>query len=360
MRHISPKITYVQFVLLIFGVQVGIGVISLPRILENKAGTSGWISLLFGGLISFLISVAMVKLREKDPSCSFNMYFTHCFGKVIGTLFSLFFTVYCLGIGFVILLRSILFIQSYILPDASLFILLVLFLIPTYQFVTGGIQILGKYIEIIFPIIIFFLIMLLFTLKQSNIHFILPLIKDGWLPIFKAIPATISSFLGIEIIFIIYPYLDQKEKALKGVLVANSLTTFVYVYVSIICFVIYSPDEISVIFEPVLDILSVIEFQYVERLDFILFSLFLIVISKTWIMYLWIGVTNLAEMSQHKRVDYLFIGLSCVFLCLTNFFIPTFKQNDQDIQFLSIYGVILILVMLVFIWIRSFWNKVIR
>ncbi|WP_129688196.1 GerAB/ArcD/ProY family transporter [Gottfriedia acidiceleris] len=360
MRQISPKITYVQFVLLIFGVQVGIGVISLPRILEDKAGTSGWVSLLFGGLLSFLISVAIVKLREKDPSCSFNMYFTHCFGKVLGTFFSLFFTLYCLGTGFAIILRSILFIQSYILPDASLFILLVLFLIPTYQFVTGGIQVLGKYIEIIFPIIIFMLIMLLFTLKQSNIHFILPLIKDGWLPIFKAIPTTTSSFLGIEIIFIIYPYLDQKEKALKGVLVANSLTTFVYVYVSIICFVIYSPDEIGVIFEPVLDILSVIEFQYVERLDFILFSLFLIVISKTWIMYLWIGVTNLAEMFRLKRVDYLFIGFSCVFLFLTSFFIPTFKQNDQQIQFLTMYGVIVIFILLVFIWFRSIGNKVIR
>ncbi|MFF2874939.1 GerAB/ArcD/ProY family transporter [Gottfriedia sp. NPDC057991] len=360
MRQIIPKITYVQFVLLIFGVQVGIGIFSLPRLLEVKAGTSGWITLLLGGLLSFLISVAMVKLREKDPSCSFNTYFSHCFGKVLGTILSICFTIYCLGIGFVVIIHSILFIQSYILPDASLIVLLVLFLIPTYQFVTGGIQILGKYIEIIFPIIIFCLIMLLFTLKHSNIHFILPLLKDGWLPIFKAIPSTISSFLGIEIIFIIYPYLDRKEKALKGVLIANSLTTFVYVYVCIICFVIYSPDEIGVIFDPVLDILSVIEFQFVERLDFILFSLFLLLISKTWIMYLWIGLTNLAEMFRFKRLDYLFIGLSSIVLILTNFFIPTFKQNDQQIQFLSIYGVIVISLIIVFCWIRSFGNKVMK
>lgn len=359
MSKIAPRITFVQFVLLIFGVQVGIGMISLPRILEEKAGTSGWISLLIGGLLSLIISAAIVKLREKDPNCSFNTYFTHCFGKVIGSIFSIFFTMFFLGTGFVVFLRSILFIQSYILQDSSFFILLVLFLIPTYQFVTGGIQIIGKYVEIIFPIVIIFLIMLLFTLKQSNIHFILPIIKDGWSPIFKAVPSTVTSFLGIEIIFILYPYLEEKEKALKGAMIANGMIIFLYLYVTIICFVVYSPDEIGMIFEPVLDILSVIELQYAERLDFILFSLFLMVISKTWIMYMWIGMTNLAEMFQQKRIDYLFIGLSSIFLFLTNLFIPTFKQNNLYMQVLSTYGSIGMLIILVFIWIRSLGNKVI-
>ncbi|PGM57818.1 GerAB/ArcD/ProY family transporter [Bacillus sp. AFS053548] len=359
MRQNAPKVTFVQFVLLIFGVQVGIGVISLPRVLEEKAGTSGWISLLIGGLLSLIISVAIVKLREKDPNCSFNTYLTHSFGKVIGTIFSIFFTLFFLGTGFVVFLRTILFIQSYILQESSLMILIVLFLIPTYQFVTGGIQIIGKYVEIIFPIVIFFLIMLLFTLKQSNIHFILPIIKDGWSPIFKAVPTTVTAFLGIEIIFILYPYLEEKEKALKGVMIANGMITFLYLYVTIICFVVYSPDEIGMIFEPVLDILSVIEFQYVERLDFILFSLFLMVISKTWIMYIWIGVTNLAEMFQQKRIDYLFIGLSSVFLFLTSFFIPTFKQNNLYMQLLSTYGSIGMLIILILIWVRSLGNKVI-
>ncbi|PEJ56556.1 hypothetical protein CN692_17115 [Bacillus sp. AFS002410] len=359
MRQIVPRITLVQFILLIFGVQVGIGVISLPRVLEQKAGTSGWISLLIGGILSLFISILIVKVREKDPSCSFYTYFTHCFGKVLGTIFSLFFTLFFLGTGFTVLLRSTLFIQSYILQDSSLLILLVVFLIPTYQFVTGGIQIIGKYVEVIFPIVIFFLVMLLFTLKQSNTHFIFPIIKDGWAPIFKAVPSTITSFLGIETIFVLYPYLEEKEKALKGVIIANGMITFLYLYVTIICFVVYSPDEIGKIFEPVLDILSVIEFQYVERLDFILFSLFLMVISKTWIMYIWISVTNLAEMFQQKRIDYIFIGLSCVFLIFTTFFIQTFKQNDLYMNLLSTYGSIGMMTILLLIWIRSLGKKVI-
>lgn len=359
MRQNIPRITYVQFILLVFGVQTGIGMISLPRVLEEKAGTSGWISLIISGFLSLMISILMVKLREKDPSCSFNQYLTHNFGRVIGTLFSLFFTLYFLGSGYVVFLRTMLFVQSYILQDSSLAILIVLFLIPTFQFVSGGIQMIGKYIEIIFPIIIFFSVMLLFTLQNSNIHFILPLIKDGWLPIFKAIPSTATSFLGIEIIFVLYPYLDEKEKAIKGVLIANGMITALYTYVCMICFVVYSPDEIRLIFDPVLDILSVIEFQYVERLDFILFSLFLMVISKTWITYIWIGVTNLAEMFQQKRIEYLFIGLSVVFILWTYLSIPTFKQNDLYMQQLSIYGSVGLLVIVVLIWLRSLGNKVI-
>ncbi|MEH6938442.1 GerAB/ArcD/ProY family transporter, partial [Bacillus sp. JJ664] len=218
-----------------------------------------------------------------------------------------------------------------------------IFLVPTFQLVSGGIHLIAKYIETIFPFIVFVLLMLLFTLKDMNIYFILPIIKDGWMPIFKTIPTTTMSFLGIEVILIIYPYLKEKEKAIKGVIIANAMSTFTYLFVTLICFVVYSPYEISRIYEPVIDILSVLEFQYIERLDFVLLSLFLLVISKTWVTYLWVGMCGISELFKLKTYIYILFILFIVFILITYIWIPTFTTTNILINILTISGVCIII-----------------
>ncbi|WP_088044454.1 GerAB/ArcD/ProY family transporter [Bacillus sp. EAC] len=347
----KSKITHYQFILMIYGIQVGVGMLSLPRELAAKSGTSSWISIIFGGLISTLISIFYIKLREKSPNTNFLSFFTFYLGKFLGSIVLLLLSIYFIFAGYVVLIRAILYIQSYILQETSEYVLVILFLVPTYQLITGGVHILAKYVEAIFPLAIFGQIMLLFTLKDTDINFILPIIKDGWLPIFKTIPTTATSFLGVELILIYYPYLKTKEKAIKGVVIANAMTTITYVFVTIICFVIYSPYEISKIFEPVIDILSVIEFQYVERLDFILFSLFLMIISKTWVTYIWAGMTGVAELFKIKRFT-LFVLILCILFIISTFlFIPTFTNTTQELHIITVGGLIILIGVPILLWI---------
>lgn len=334
----KSKITQFQFILMIFGIQVGIGMLSLPRELALKGGTSSWITILIGGIISTLISIVFVKLREKAPNLNYIGFFTFYLGKPIGSIVVMLQAIYFLYGGYLALVRAILYIQSYILQETKTYILLILFLFPTYQLISGGIHLIAKYIEAIFPIACFTLFMLLFTLKDADINFILPIIKDGWLPIFKTIPLTATSFLGIELILVYYPYLKSKEKAIKGVIIGNALTTFTYVFVTIICFVIYSPYEIKMTFEPVIDILSVIEFQYVERLDFILFSLFLMIISKSWVTFIWAGMNGLSELFKFRLLPIVIIILFLIIIILTFIQVPTFTNTTNHLHVLMISG----------------------
>ncbi|MFB7138560.1 GerAB/ArcD/ProY family transporter [Gottfriedia sp. NPDC056225] len=334
----KSKITQFQFILMIFGIQVGIGMLSLPRELADKSGTSSWIAILFGGLISTLISILFIKLRMKAPTLNYVSFFTFYLGKVIGSIVVFLQAIYFLYAGYLVLIRSILYIQSYILQEEKVDVLLVLFLFPTYQLIKGGIHLIAKYIEAIFPIAIFTLFMLLFTLKDADINFILPIVKNGWMPIFKTIPLTTTSFLGIELILVLYPYLQSKEKAIKGVIIGNALTTFTYIFVTLICFVIYSPYEIKLTFEPVIDILSVIEFQYVERLDFILFSLFLMIISKTWVTYIWAGMNGISELFKFKLFPIVILILFILIIILTFIQVPTFTNTTNHLHNIMIYG----------------------
>ncbi|PGS53971.1 GerAB/ArcD/ProY family transporter [Bacillus sp. AFS041924] len=357
MNETKLNITYYQFVTIIFGVQIGIGMLSLPRVLAEKSGTSGWISILFGGLIATLLSMLYIKLSQKVPHENFSALMTIYLGKLLGKLFLFLLLIFFIYAGYLVLMLSVLFAQSYLLQHTGAYVILFLFLIPTYQLITGGIPLIAKYIETIFPLMIFFLLMLFLTLKEPNFKNLSPIIKEGWLPIMKAVPTTTMSFLGMEIIFLIYPYLDKKEKAMNGVVIANAMSTFTYLFVVLISFVNASPYEMKNIFTPVIAMLSTIEFQFLERMDVILLSLLLMVISKTWVTYFWAGLNGFNEIFKIKKFPLFVLIIFSIIIIFTYQFIPTFKVIHLQLKILSYLGLIVILGLPLILWIGGIVNK---
>ncbi|PEK99065.1 endospore germination permease [Bacillus sp. AFS017336] len=351
------NISYYQFVLTIFGVQIGIGMVSLPHELAGKSGTSGWISILIGGLISTLLSILYIKISQKVPHENFSSLMTIYLGKIIGKACLLLLSIYFLYAGYLVLMLSVLFVQGYLLQHTGAYVILFLFLIPTYQLITGGIHLIAKYIETIFPIVILFILMLFLTLKEPNFKNLFPIIKEGWMPILKSVPSTTMSFLGLEIIFVIYPYLDKKEKAVNGVIIANMMSSFTYLFVTIVSFVNYGPYEILSVFSPVIDMLSIIEFQFIERMDVILLSLLFMVISKTWVTYFWAGLDGFFVLYKIKRFPLFVITFfSIIFIC-TYLFIPSFKLIHFQLKILSYTGLIVILGLPLLLWIGGIVKK---
>ncbi|MEH7350447.1 GerAB/ArcD/ProY family transporter [Gottfriedia acidiceleris] len=352
------NISYYQFVLTIFGVQIGIGMVSLPHDLADKSGTSGWISILVGGLISTILSILYIKLSQKVPHENFSSLMTIYLGKIIGKACLFLLSIYFLYAGYLVLMLSVLFVQGYLLQHTGAYVILFLFLIPTYQLITGGIHLITKYIETIFPIVIFFLLMLFLTLKEPNFKNLIPIIKEGWMPILKSVPSTTMSFLGLEIIFVIYPYLDKKEKAVNGVIIANMMSTFTYLFVTLVCFVNYNPYEILSVFSPVIDMLSIIEFQFLERMDVILLSLLCMVISKTWVTYFWAGLDGFFELYKIKRFPLFVITFFGIVLICSYFFIPSFKFIHIQLKILFYIGLFVILGLPLLLWLGGIVKKV--
>ena len=56
-KYAYNDITLMQYIVLINGMQVGTGVLSLPRVLAEKAGTDGWIAILIGWIFSTISGV---------------------------------------------------------------------------------------------------------------------------------------------------------------------------------------------------------------------------------------------------------------------------------------------------------------
>ena len=106
-----------------------------------------------------------------------------------------------------------------------------------------------------------------------------PLLKEGWKPILTAVPTTIFAYLGFDIAFFLYPFLQKKQYAVHGMVIANTLTMLFYLFTTIVCFAYFSPDSITQFNQPVLNLLKVIEFRFLERFDMILLAIYLTVVS---------------------------------------------------------------------------------
>lgn len=329
MKYTQNQITFVQFILLIHGVQVGVGLLTLPRELAEKAGTDGWIALIIGWLFSTLASLIIIQVMKNYPNGTIIDLVTHFFGKWCGKIAALIFTVYFTFLGSIIFVREGLFIQFWVLPQTDLFILLCLLSIPSYMIVRNNITVLGRYAELVFFMTSWMIIFYFTPLKEAHWLHLLPLIKEGWKPILIAAKTTTFSFLGFEIAFFLYPFLQKKQKASIGIIIANTLTLAVFLIVTIVAFVFYSPDEIIQYKEPTINLLKIVEFRFLERLEIVFLSLYLFVISTTVLPLFFATVFCTSQLFGKQNHSKYVVWLLLLNLAYVFFFPQTFGRNTQ-------------------------------
>ncbi|NEW09062.1 endospore germination permease [Paenibacillus sp. SYP-B3998] len=323
------EITTMQYIFLIHGTQLGVGMLQLPRILAEMAGTDGWISILNSWIISTIVGLIVIQIMKKNPERTLPELLKHYFGKWASTVLTISFILFFTLTAIAELLRSILFVKVWLLPETPDYIILASFAIPGYMITCGGIRIIGRYAELAFFLTLGIPLLYLIPLKDGNWHYLLPLFKEGIEPVLLATLNTSYSFFGSEIAFLLYPMLQRKQYATIGMITGNTLTMVAYLLATLVCFIYFSPDEISRYNEPSVSVLKTIEFRFIQRLEILLFAVYLLAILKTWMNFIWAATFSTSQLMgnpDHKRYLRFFLF---VIVLYTVFFNHTFSQNDS-------------------------------
>ncbi|BAR87703.1 spore germination protein (plasmid) [Bacillus thuringiensis serovar tolworthi] len=318
-----------QFIFIIHGAQVGTGILFLPRTLAEKSGTDGWLVLPLCYLFSTVASIAWIQIARRYSQQLLNNKMGGIIKKTIVIIYIVYFSFY----AWVVILNGMLYIKGNLLPKTPDYFIIILFLIPTYLVVSEKIYVLGRYSEIVFYLTIWIVLLFLIPLKEGIILNMLPIFKNGIDGILNAFPQAIFPFTGFEIVFCIYPYLMRKQDAIKGIVIANSITLVFYIFMTLSCFIFFSPDEITSYNQPVLSILKIIEVSFLERFDLIIITLYLFVVFTAWIPYIYAGLLCIGNLTNQENNN---IHICIFFLCiiLSVFFIhPSWSQakNWQDL-----------------------------
>ncbi|ABY46551.1 GerAB/ArcD/ProY family transporter [Bacillus mycoides] len=290
-KYAYNDITLMQYIVLINGMQVATGVLSLPRVLAENAGTDGWIAILIGWIFSTISGVFIVKTAARYPEDTIYDILIRLFGKIVGKAFVVIYMMYFAFYTCIVLVNAMLFLKGWLLPKTPDYIVIFLFSIPTFFVARNGPRIIGRYSELFLYMALWIPLFFLIPLKENGSWMpFFPLLKEGWKPVLTAVPTTIFAYLGFDIAFFLYPFLQKKQYAVHGMVIANTLTMLFYLFTTIVCFAYFSPDSITQYNQPVLNLVKVIEFRFLERFDMILLAVYLTIVSTSWIPALYCSV----------------------------------------------------------------------
>ncbi|MED4442563.1 GerAB/ArcD/ProY family transporter [Bacillus thuringiensis] len=326
-KYAYNEITLMQYIILINGVQVGTGVLSLPRVLAEKAGTDGWIAILIGWIFSTISGVFIV--------------------KTFVVIYMMYFAFY----SCIVLINAMLYLKGWLLPKTPDYIVIFLFSIPTYFVARNGPSILGRYAELFFYMALWIPIFFLIPLIGNGSWMpFFPLLKEGWKPILTAVPSTVYAYLGFDIAFFLYPFLQKKQYAVHGMVIANTLTMLFYLFATIVCFAYFSPDSITQYNQPVINLLKVIEFRFLERFDMILLAVYLTIVSTSWIPALYCSVFCSSQLLGKQDHSSHVVVLLLLIIGFTFWTHPSWNESEIWQQVLSNTGLGVTYILPIILW----------
>ena len=328
-KYAFNEISLLQFICINLGIQASVGVLALPRKLAEKASTDGWMAIILTWIVTVAVSGLIVQAMKKFPDGTLPDLLTRYLGKWIGKAAAILISLYFLYYAYVGIVSTILYTQEWLLPRTPGKVIMILFLVPTYIIVSKGLRIIGRYAEMVVLISSWMLIIYTESIKDAYWLHLRPLFKEGWYPVFTALPEASLSFIGIASVFILYPFLQNKQHAFIGVAISSTLSMLVYLFLTVVCFAYFSPDEITQYHDPVINILKVIEFRFIDRVEMLFIAFYLFMFSLSWIpaIYICVFCTSWVHGKQDHRAHLriLLIGVAMV----TYFFVPTFYEKNH-------------------------------
>ncbi|NQX68048.1 endospore germination permease [Paenibacillus alba] len=355
-KYAYNEITLMQFICIQSGVQLSVGLLALPMNLAQSAGTDGWMGILLVWILNLTASLIIVQVMKKYPDGTLLDLLAHYCGRWVGTVAAVLIGLYFFFYGYIGITRTILYVKQWLLPQTSSPLIMLLLLIPTYTIARNGLRIIGRYAELVFFISLWIPFAYILPLNDAQWLYLLPVLKEGWLPVFSAAEAALLSFSGIGVTLILYPFLLHKRQAAMGVILSNTMSMLAFLLMTLICFVYFSPNEIKGYNEPVVNVLKNIEFKFIERIEVVFISFYLFMFSLSWIPTFYactFCISWLLGKQDHRnplRVLWLLLAIG------TFLFMPTFNQNTFMGKWLTkcAFGIeyTLPLCLLLYLWFR--------
>ncbi|MBO1911626.1 GerAB/ArcD/ProY family transporter, partial [Microvirga sp. 3-52] len=135
----SIRAFYLIFI--IVGIQVGVGILGVPRYIFAVAHQDAWVSIIIAFAYMLIVTWAMfIILNKYENADIFGIQvdiFGRWIGKLLGTIYLLFFMVEFLSV----LLNYIEIVQVFIFPTITTFIMGLLLLLLVIYSVQGGIRV---------------------------------------------------------------------------------------------------------------------------------------------------------------------------------------------------------------------------
>ena len=239
---------------------VGVGIFSCPREVIDKVGSDAWIVTLIGGIVVFLLLYLIYKVMKKNNFEDITCILQNNFGKFIGGIFAITFSIYSIFIVSLGMREFVEVIKLYLLRRTPTeFILMITILTGTYL-VRGEIGDLVKFNEISFWVMFIpAFVVIIFSAVNADFTNILPVLNNKPSAYFKASKYILFCFGGIEIAYLILPYVKNKKDSSKVLKKSISFVTIFYLVIMIFVLAVFSKEQSRTILWPTITMVKTLD-----------------------------------------------------------------------------------------------------
>ncbi|WP_291634150.1 endospore germination permease [Clostridium sp.] len=234
-----------QFAFIIFGIIVGVGILSLPNGVVKSAHQDGWISSIIGGIYPLYVVIIGSYIGKKFPKDSILILSKKYFGKIIGSIFNLIFATYFIFMASMIASYYSNLMRNYMMGFLTSFKLLAILFICIIYTASRGLKVIGMISELCFFLTIPLLLTPVMAIKYSSITNVCPVFGSGVSSILKGALKSVFAYSGAEIILLIYPFMEEKKKMLVASLMSITAIIVIYAWCVFITTYYLGPDIVT-------------------------------------------------------------------------------------------------------------------
>lgn len=347
------SITKFQLFFVLIQTQIGIGLLSLPNVVQKSAEGDGWISIIIAGLVIQVLLVVYFMLLKRFPSDMLTDITRKLLGNLMGRAVNYVIYFYFILTGSTLTILMMKILNEQLLPLTPGWVLSFLVIASSVYLAVSNLRVIARFFVLAsFWIVVLIGITLLTVWGPKELQFIQPIGSAGAKDILLGSNSALLSMLGFEALLFLFPFVIGNTKGmLKTVSYANLFVTSFYTFVTFLCLITFSPEQLQRIREPVLFLFRGLTYRMLDRLDFIFLSIWIIPMTTSIIMYLFLASKSLGGRNKSYKKTILINGiiLFCTSLIpQTDEITETLTQLVSYLSYAIVIGLPSILLLLTF------------
>lgn len=355
--HIEPKPQNMVNTFLLFFVihsmQLGVGIQGFQRIIYMEARHDSWISVILSGVATAFIGFIMVKTLSLYENSDLYGIQYDLLGKWLGNLINMLFVLYFLG-GFHIIVRNYIeVLQAWVFPEIPNWLIALTLVYLVYYGLNGGLRTVVGVSFFSIVLSLWLILLLAYPFQFTNWDYLFPMFEAKITEILRGAKQMTFTVIGFEIIYVIYPFLKEKDRVHKYMQYGLGFTTILYLALMVISLAYFSGGQLERTIWGTLSLFKIVRFPFIERFEYVAITFWVLLILPNLMLYMWAATRGISRIFNKKEQKVSWILLIFTFLTLlypltrvqTNLFNDYFARGALYIVFvypLLLFGAVLI------------------
>lgn len=351
----SNNITSRQLMNFLLSAQVGVELLETPNVLAEKSGHDGWIPIIIVGILIAIAMIFIILLLERYNNNSIYDINKHLYGKYLGGFLNIIVSLYlwaitCLQLRLFTELLKITYLRF--TPPIVLDIFIIL---PTIYLSWYGLKAIARFSFIMWFFILITYILLLLSIRFCDVKLLMPVGESGFLGALKGLEDCYYAYLGFELVVILYPFITDKEKAMKYSLTAHGIGIIFFLSVTLVCTAFFGEKHLAKIVFPLIRLSRAYDDPIVQRIDLLYIAAWIPVMTMSVSSYFFPAYCSVQKLFKREKKT-----VSLIIFTAITILISRIPRNHHEVyrytHIITIWGVVFV-VFIMLCYIFSFVNK---